>query len=779
MQISDVFGAHPKSVWEYLCENGQGLYVPAYQRQYSWDKSKITRLFEDACHGFTMLIDHDDSITFLGTIITIHDTQYLTVNPLVRGDMPSRVMTIIDGQQRLTTLLLINTALHEEILFRHAKFKDAHETGQKWLEEECRKVISRLAKTFEEDKDYGDDAFQFYPRMIRAYDDSWSRKKDKVAYNSPIAHYLHSYGKHVRNELKANGKLKKTYKFALPDGATEQSQSKYKLLEDGRRIVSNLIKDVAKNSQNDFEFPDFNRMVAATDFQDILVKADFPDPVKVTLVTDNNDDFKELLRLVLFANFVLDRVALTIVTAKNEDYAFDMFEALNTTGEPLTAFETFKPRVIHCEGLENYEQSKSHEYMKVVEGYLDSFGKTDDKQDATSRLIVAFASAEHGEKLSKRLSDQRRFFKDNFDKLGDNDAKQYFVRYLSHATFFIQYAWPDEKADRPKLFPDEEAPEDVCLCLDLLRSFKHTITQGLLIRFYSEIRRAANNECRTQAMEAFEKALKACTAFSVLWRASRRGTDNIDMHYRKLMEVGHTDTGLPALARRSSNGENSPVPDAVLLQKALVSILSNEGKVGTKNEWVKAAAKIPAYSNQREVTRFILLAAAHDSANDKSNPGLTVAGKIGLLQLLDYDNWRNEKSQTVEHIAPKIREKSWLEELYEDTETIDRLGNLMLLPRAENSSLGNGSWVRKKLIYKIFSAETLDELGPLLQQAQAQDIVISAGTKALLDDSHHLPMAKAVASVEGEWTLDLVEQRSVRIAELAWDRIAPWLGLHD
>ncbi|HFO5872451.1 TPA: hypothetical protein ACHKDG_003510, partial [Escherichia coli] len=38
MEIKDVFGAQPKSVWEYICENGQGLYVPAYQRQYSWDK---------------------------------------------------------------------------------------------------------------------------------------------------------------------------------------------------------------------------------------------------------------------------------------------------------------------------------------------------------------------------------------------------------------------------------------------------------------------------------------------------------------------------------------------------------------------------------------------------------------------------------------------------------------------------------------------------------------------------------------------------------------------
>lgn len=769
MQISDVFGAHPKSVWEYLCENGQGLYVPAYQRPYSWDKSKISRLFEDACHGFSMLISHEDSITFLGTIIAIHDTQYLTVNPLVKGDVPSRVMTIIDGQQRLTTLLLINTVLHEEIRSRSVKLRDLDQDDRVWLHEECMKVVGRLAKTFEEDKDYGDDAFRFYPRMIRAYDDSWSRKKDKANYSSPIGHYLHSYGKYGREDSK------KAYKFEAPEGGGAD-HSKYKLLADGRKTIQNLIKEVAKNNVN-LELPGFDAMVAASMFQDILVKADFPEPVINTLVAAGNDEFKELLRLVLFANFILDRVAITIVTAKNEDYAFDMFEALNTTGEPLTAFETFKPRVIHSEKLENYEKSKAHEHMKCVEEYLDGFGKTDDKQDATSRLIVAFASAERGEKLSKRLSEQRRFFKDNFDKLYDGDSKRDFVRYLSHAALFIQYAWPDEKTAKPKLFSaDEAATDDVILCLDLLRSFKHTITQGVLIRFYSEIRKA-DTTSRQQAVDAFVKAIKACAAFSVLWRASRRGTDNIDMHYRKLMEIGHPTTGLPALARRIGNDGESAPPDADLLQKALTSILSIEGKVGAKDEWVKAAARIPAYGNQREITRFILLAAAHDSAGDPAAPGLTLVGRTGILPLLDYAHWRDEDSQTVEHIAPQTKVDGWLDAVYENDEILDRLGNLTLLPKAENSSLGNGSWTRKKLIYKVLSAATSDELDPLLQQAKDQGIEISKSTTELLANSRHLPMVKAVSLVEGDWTLDLIERRSVRIAELAWARIAPWLGL--
>jgi len=769
MQISDVFGAHPRSVWEYLCENGQGLYVPAYQRQYSWDKSKIARLFEDVCHGFTMLIDHDDSITFLGTIIAIHDTQYLTVNPLVKGDVPSRVMTIIDGQQRLTTLLLIITTLHEDIRARAAKLRPDGKPDVEWLSEECLKVAGRLAKTFEEDKDYGDLEFRFYPRMIRAYDDSWSRKKDKAQYRSPIGHYLHAYGQHGR------ASPEKPFKFEVPAG--DADQFKHKRLGDGRRTIQLLTRAVSDNDQVTLELPSFDRILDSASFQDILVKSDFPQSVRDTVQADGNDGYKQLLRLVLFANFVLDRVALTIVTAKNEDYAFDMFEALNTTGEPLTAFETFKPRVIHSEGLEQYEKSRSFEYMKAVEAYLEGFTKTDEKQDATSRLIVAFASAERGEKLSKRLSDQRRFFKDNFEKLAVGDPKQDFVRHLSHSAIFVQHAWPDEKAATPKLFSvDEAGTDEVILCLDLLRSFKHTITLGPLVRFYSEIRKA-DNDSRPKAVESFIKAVKAIASFSVLWRASRRGTENIDMHYRRLMEEGYLAVGLAPLARRNSKGELSVAPDAELFKNALAAILVADGKIGTKEDWTKLAAKIPAYKNHREIARFLLLAAAHDSAEDKLSPGLTVAGKTDLLPLLDYAHWRDEVSQTVEHIAPGTREDGWLDEIYEDAETIDRLGNLTLLPRAENASLSNGSWARKRLIYKVLSAETSDELDPLLNQAAQQGIEISKSTADLLANSRHLPMAKAVACVEGDWTLDLVERRSIRIAELAWARIAPWIGM--
>jgi uncharacterized protein with ParB-like and HNH nuclease domain len=766
MQIDDVFSANPKSVWEYLCENGQGLYIPAYQRPYSWDKSKIIRLFEDACHGLSLLIKHDDSITFIGTIIAIHDTQLLTVSPLVKGETPSKIMTIIDGQQRLTTLLLINSALHEEISIRSSKLSQNEREDHMWLYEECMKITSRLSKTYEEDMAYGDENFRFYPRMIRAYDDSWSRKKDKASYSSPIGFYLHNYGTHSRTNAKK-------FKFNVPNG--DFDKPKYKLLIDARKNVLKLIQDIAEKAE-ELEQPEFNEILNSQKFQETLLKAEFPESVRQSLSLSADDDFKQLLRLVLFGNFVLDRIAITIVTAKNEDYAFDMFESLNTTGEPLTAFETFKPRVVHSETLQNYEKSETHQYMKRIEGYLDGFSKTEDKQDATSRLIVSFALSDRGEKLSKRLSDQRRFFKESFESLGDEQSRRSFVQYLSHAAQFIQYSWPDDKKIKPTVLSAEDAiHDDAILCLDFLRSFKHTITQGVLIRYYSEIYKA-DASGRAKAVDDFSAAVKACAAFSLLWRASRRGTDGIDMQYRRIMEQGHPPTDLPPVARRMARGSMAAAPDVGLLKKAFASILKSEGKVATKHEWVKLVSNLPAYDNKNSITRFILLAAAHDSSDDPKAPGLTIAGKKGLLPIFDFSHWRDEETQTVEHIAPQTKEGGWLDEIYENPETVDRLGNLTLLPRSENASIGNSSWAKKRLMYKVLCAATPNDIDLLKEEGRQEGVVISKATSELLANSRYLPMAKALVNVD-DWNLDLIERRSIRIAELAWAQVAPWLEL--
>lgn len=766
MEIKDVFGAQPKSVWEFLCENGQGFYVPAYQRQYSWDDSKIFRLFEDSCHGFSLLVDRDDAITFIGTIISIHDTQLLTVSPLVKGDVPAKVMTIIDGQQRLTTLLLTNTVLHDEIRLRLNKIANSELEEDIWVVEECRKTIGRLAKTFEEDKDYGDDQFRYYPRMIRSYEDSWSRKKNKAKYTSPIGRYLHHYGIHARTKQKG------LFKYLAPNDG--QNISNHKFLADSRSHISRIIKLIAGNKNNNLEFPSFKSIVNSNEIQETLLKAEIPQEVRNVLVGDDREDLKSLVRIILFSNFVLDRIAITIVTAKNEDYAFDMFESLNTTGEPLTAFETFKPRVIASEGLEEYETSKSHTYIKSIEQYLEGFGKSNEKQDATSKLIVSFALAEKGEKKSKRLSDQRRFLRDSFEAFKPGDERQAFVQHFMHSSLFVQYAWPLKKQDSPVVHSFPAVSDLTLLCLDFLRQSNHSITLGPLIRFYSELRQSpVGNE----HILSFDAAVKSITAFSVLWRSSRRGTQNIDALYRDLMKDGCEGAQMRPLCRISKDLELHGSPNHESLKRSLVLLLSEEGGITSKEDWVKLASRMPSYTNNIHIARFLLLASAHDSVADEKNPGMHRVGKKGTLDLLNLSKWKDDQSQTVEHIAPKGGNGVWGAEIYEDQEVIHRLGNLTLLPRIENASIGNRCWEEKRLIYRVLSAPTIDELDPLLAEAALQDIDLSKSTTDLLMTSPFLPMVEALKNVDTDWSVDLIEKRSVRIAELAWDRIAPWLGL--
>jgi hypothetical protein len=311
------------------------------------------------------------------------------------------------------------------------------------------------------------------------------------------------------------------------------------------------------------------------------------------------------------------------------------------------------------------------------------------------------------------------------------------------------------------------------LCIDFLRQFNHTITIAPLVRFFSNCRIASNEE-RAKTTNDFLEALKAITAFSVLWRSSRTSTDGIDNLYRRLMLDGYPSLGLAPLSR-CIGGSVQPALDVAKLKLALVDILKLSGGISGKDDWVKTASKLPQYSINQHISRFLLLAAAHDSILDPDEAGLVISGKKGILPLLNYSTWRKDALQTVEHIAPDKKSKEWTDDIYEDADLIHRLGNLTLLPLAENASISNSAWTRKRFFYKTLSASTMDEADRLLEQAKIQEIKISQSAEKLLSQSMYLPLVKSISTVDGDWTRELIEKRSTRLAELAWDNIFPLL----
>ncbi|WP_423917899.1 DUF262 domain-containing protein [Candidatus Poriferisodalis sp.] len=746
-KLSDVFEAYPKSTADFMRERGQCFYIPAYQRPFSWGRENIERLVDDIVHGLDQLLQRNDATTFIGTLITIHDTAYTTIDPLVRAQVPSKVMTVIDGQQRLTTLLLVNMVLHDELANRHTSFNKPSDEASVWLYQQCLQTQSELLDTLEEDMSHGDGHFQWYPRMARAYLDKWSRLKHEAQYKSDIAGLLHQYGKHRRSDNPGVFK---------PDSTRSISRS-YDLV---RRM---LRRAIAQATHQDIDFPDVASFGETGYLALTLFNDELPTPVSEALESAPTDGCAELFRLLVFGRFALHRVAVTVVTARSEDYAFDMFESLNTTGEPLTAFETFRPRVIREEGHSEYQKSTAHGHLGKVEAYLEQFEKAQSRLAATSNLLIPFALAESGYKLSKRLSDQRRYLRSTYDS-HEKSERDVFLSNMGHTAQLLEGAWDKATwaSSGPSLTGLEPLDTQEKLCFDVLQSTNHRIAIGVLTRFYSAQRNGDEVNIGT--------VLRAVTAFLALWRGAKGGTSGIDAAHRDLLSKGRQDAAIPALARLLAGGVSL---DAESVCEYFRLALQDEG-LGGREAWVAAASSIPIYQHNKDLARLLLLAATNDTTVDPAQPGLIKSARSGVLPLLNYEKWTDIGSVTVEHIAPQNPGdgSKWSQSIYRDTGMKDCLGNLLLLPARANSLISNRPWTEKRLMYKILVARNREEIEAARQGAKDAGLDVAMD---VLVDNEYLPIVAGVAAFSSDWDAEIISQRSRLLSGLAWDRLSPWL----
>jgi Protein of unknown function DUF262 len=81
--------------------------IPPYQREYSWQKAQWEELFQDLVEA--------DGPHFLGTIITLNATT---------DAVYSGVLELIDGQQRVTTLTLLLTAVYSVLRDHYEELDD-------------------------------------------------------------------------------------------------------------------------------------------------------------------------------------------------------------------------------------------------------------------------------------------------------------------------------------------------------------------------------------------------------------------------------------------------------------------------------------------------------------------------------------------------------------------------------------------------------------------------------------------------------------------------------
>jgi hypothetical protein len=743
-----LFGVELKSI-EALYATGCGFYVPPYQRPYSWGNDQVDRLIEDLSSGLRAWLDSEDTVTFLGSIILLKDDLFDQVEPAIKEHLPREVMVIIDGQQRLSTLAILGTLLHEELAIRGSRVMKKPFVGSAWFENRYKQTEFRLRPLFELNVGVGESPF--YPKLIRAYDDQWSHDPNLAVYDSPIGTYLSQYVQCAHAEKRAK------FKPQLSESGGKVIESIVRRL---RRHLKQLIS--GQDSEGEPIFGIREHFPEAT--QRHVFKDAIPRELLTHILSEEGNEAKEVLNLVALCNYFLTRCSVTLTIPMEDQFAFELFERLNTTGQQLTAYETFKPLVVKAETLPEYRNSESHDSIEAIDQFVPDDLPYEKRARATHDVLIPFAMSEKGDRLPKKLGQQRNWLRKTFESLDDLPQKRRFVRELKNLVLFLKNCFRYGKGD---LFDSSELhgisvndPELTMICLDFIRKAKNEICIGPLSRFYSAF---LENPTDASAMH-LEDAIKASAAFFALYRWAF-GTSGLPEAYQKLMRFGDGE-GIAPLGRLV---DRSQLPTGSEFGCYLGQYLCNK-LGGQKDEWLKKV-KSRATTTNSALSKFTLFAAYSHTKLDSGSEFCLPLKDSSADSLLKLETWCAPIEIT--SIAPKSRSTDWSDDLY-DGETVGQIGNLLLLPKEISKNSNSQSWQQKRAYFDAISS--VEKFSSHLDAGRVDLSGITPMTLEELQGSQFKDIISWFAQSSCDWTSEVVQVRSDRLSQLVWEELSPWIG---
>ncbi len=757
-QIKDLFAANSSSLWEtmQIYGNRVGYWIPPFQREYSWTSQHLTRLLEDCLNGFSGLTGHgsSESYTFLGTVILVRNDRN---EPRFDGTS----LSVIDGQQRITTLSLLCCALIQRLREHFPSATDLPEFLRIWVEEEHQSLTNGLFECTNGWQMVGAKNYSF-PRIVRGDKDMRSNSPRSAEYSSEIAAFLDQFAKYFRNDAS---------QFPTAGEKTlAVSQNYEKLLWYVDRYVAGTSTEIDYASMEDSldcdlvpkeEF-ETRRLRALLEKSGILEESKHLDRAMSHISSQKSTE--AYFRLVFFSWYLLKRVVITRIETDDTEHAFDIFDALNTTGEPLTAIETLKPLVLRTANGQLTELGEgSLLRFEQLEEYLNTgFSETELRQRESKQLVLLFAQYQYGKKLGLDLRAQRNFLRSRFpdDRTADDSEIYEFVNSFTELAQYRRDYWTDEGLRAiDGRHPNTPETKLLQLCLSFVFAMKTIMAIPVLTRYWAQYYddRADND---------FVDAVKSIAAYLAIRRAVTGGTSGIDGEFRSLMEK----ISVKACPRVPS--------DATLRSMLRQSLKKSRINVTDRQSWVDQASATAVGDKSRPLCRFLLLAAAHNSRPDDQRPGLLTRSDVLPSEDLAYLTpgvWSKDLYGTVEHIAPESpRGSEWPSAIYQDRDLCHTIGNLVLLPQNENRSASNSSWAKKKLFYKALSAESVDDRQNQIAQAKELGIKFSRKTINLLANQGRLRMLDHIAAAE-KWDANVIRSRSRNLLELAWDEFGDWV----
>ncbi|MCE7535941.1 DUF262 domain-containing protein [Aliivibrio fischeri] len=772
----DIFKAEPQSVFDVLCERKQtGFYMPAYQRPYSWEENHIRDLFSDCENVFRNLLESPDAIIFLGSILSVDDSAAMTVYPIAKRQTPTHIKLIIDGQQRLSTLMLIIMCLNERLRIllpslekslineKEAELSDVLED----LKETVRQLIIDTSNfSVETTADHA--VYKYLPKIIRSQVDCWGKDEKKAQYTSPISMLLSSYQRHIVEQHEQT--IFTPLNLSLFD-------------ESAKRVVNN-IKEIRKQLdcvQNGFQFKlpggEVEEKLCVDDFVNVTTLdlcLDFPVDEDLHKACNKHNKIEEIVYITAFAKFLLHRVCLTYVEVNNESYAFDMFEALNTTGEPLTAIETFVPKVIEHIGNKRREGDTEEELkfaMDTLGSITDRFEniiKSKEKNDKTKALILAFVRAYQGKVKITSLRDQRDAMLKSYENCSYINKDNY-LNYLAKSAAFLFEHWQVDTPDVKGLVSVNK--RDVAnVCLRYLVDMKHDIVQSLLIQFILQDDKYENTGTE---YSSFEDVLKAVTAFSVLWRAMSGGADGIDGVYKKLHEKGMNERNAYQLSFGTLSSDHFNVTDLkAFFRDELTAKINSKGspKVNIDDKWLDICSKQQMLTKSKSIKLLILAAfdnlVLNDNCFERSN-------KLDCQYITPIMWELISKKDRIKRVYDGSREslKKWDDAEIANPEVYNKLGNVLIDTRNSISQKTQTSWYDlKQHMLEALANDSINEIDTILQSGGIISEEAQKNVSLLMLEKKYAEITWA-----DTWNKEAVEQRTEVLLKNAWLNLTSWL----
>lgn len=770
-----------------LTLNQDFYYIPPYQRQYSWSEEDVQRLFESIATAFIELGQDAESFTFLGTIITIKDRSFKSIPAVDRPNLPASVQLVIDGQQRLTTLFILILALHERLRQSYEKVKNLEDSEKTDLIKAYTDLVAvtmnQIGEILVSYQFAGVDRRIPYMRIVRAFDDTWSRDEKQNKYESPIANLIYEYAITLQS-FDLNRPQRIFNPRSYPTGS-EKGVCRSRFIEI-RKMLSDVRSIGIGETQISFKEPDYflkNSKIA----EDLLNPFGLEN-LRALSELNGEDDFKDGIVDLMLTRFVLQRVILTEVSVSKEEYAFAVFDSLNTTGKPLAPFEMFKPLVVDSVGLINYQSSNER---KLVDDIATSLGNLDKPANLTDaeKITVSFALSENAHRLSMKRVPQRNFFRRSFKRAEkDGERLGYLQNFKSitafHKAVFVATATPNLPG-----VANSQVSEECLTCINFLAKSKHTLVIPILARYWSMVEAASDNAQKLHAIAEFEKATRGITAFTTLFRATATDTAGIDQIYRDIMSGASSPTSLGPLHRsgftyfeKDVKANMHPLSASALIADlhARLTDPANRRHIINKDDFVAKARRIPIYEVSQPIARFLLFIAMHDNVPDTATPGLLVKGLNGSNDLLNTRTWLSEVGISVEHVAPQNRtnDSQWDRAIYDDS-LVSTIGNLTLCPSVINSHLSNAPWTRKRAVYKAFGSASglADALRILSNEIPPFEKLVKAINENEVTDGDFVACKffGNIGDIASDWDKPYVESRSENLLEFVWDRLITWL----